>query len=66
VTEARAERSSVFVVSGEVAVTGVADGTRVRLSEGEGTDVEIATAPTSPKQWGDARIQDVLARTRLP
>ncbi len=66
VTEAREDRSSVFVVSGEVEVAAVADGTRVRLSAGQGTDVEIGGAPSPPKRWGSARIEDVLARTRLP
>lgn len=66
ITEAREDRSSVFVVSGEVEVTGAAGDASVLLSEGEGTDVEVGEAPSPPAQWGDARVQDVLARTRLP
>ena len=66
VSEAREDRSSVFVVSGSVEVTGVADGTRVLLSQDEGTDVKIGGAPTPPKRWGSARVDDVLSRTRLP
>lgn len=66
VTEAQADRSSVFVVAGVVEVTGTAEGTRVTLSEAEGTDVEVGGAPSPPKRWGSGRVEDVLARTRLP
>lgn len=66
VTEAREDRTSVFVVDGRVAVTGTAEGSSVLLSAGDGTDVEAGGAPSPPKQWGSARVEDVLARTRLP
>jgi hypothetical protein len=66
VTEVREDRSSVFVVSGVVAVTATADGSSVSLAEGEGTDVEVGRAPTPAKRWGSGRVEDVLTRTRLP
>lgn len=66
VSEAREDKSSIFVVAGSVEVTGLAEGTRVLLGQDEGTDVEIGGAPTPPKRWGSARVEDVLARTRLP
>lgn len=66
VTEAQEDRSSVFVVSGEVEVAGTADGARVLLGEGQGTDVEVGGTPSTPTQWGSSRVEDVLARTRLP
>lgn len=66
VTEAQEDRSSVFVISGEVEVTGTADGTRVLLGEGQGTDVEVGGTPSQPTQWGSSRVEDVLTRTRLP
>ena len=66
ITESREDRSSVFVVTGRVAVTGTAGGARVTLEEGQGTDVETGGAPTPPKQWGSARVEDALSRTRLP
>lgn len=66
VTEAREDRSSVFVVAGTVAVRGVADGAEVVLGEGFGTDVETGGAPSQPKKWGSSRVEQVLARTRLP
>jgi hypothetical protein len=66
VTEAREDRSAVFVVAGTVAVTGVAGGAVVVLGEGEGTDVAAGAAPTPAKRWGAARAEDALARTRLP
>jgi hypothetical protein len=66
ITQAREDRSSVFVISGEVEVAGVEGGAPVRLSEGEGTDVDVGGVPSPPAQWSNARVQDVLARTRLP
>lgn len=66
VTEAKEDRSSVFVIAGEVEVVGVAERSRVLLSEGLGTDVEAGGAPSAPKRWGSSRVEDVLARTRLP
>jgi len=66
ITEADEGHSAVFVVSGEVEVTGTATGTAVRLSAGDGTDVDLGEPPSPPVQWGDARVQGVLTRTRLP
>ena len=66
VTEAREDRSSVFVVDGAVEVTAAAGGASVLLSEGEGTDVDVGGAPSPPTEWGAARVQDVLERTRVP
>ena len=66
ITEVGEDRASVFVVSGQVAVTGTATGATVSLSEGDGTDVDVGGSPSPPTQWGAARVQDVLARTRLP
>lgn len=66
ITEVSEDRASVFVVSGQVAVTGTATGATVSLSEGEGSDVDVGSPPSPPTQWGAARVQDVLARTRLP
>jgi hypothetical protein len=66
ITEADEGHSAVFVVSGNVQVTGTATGSAVRLSEGEGTDVGLGEAPSPPVQWGDARVGDALARTQLP
>lgn len=66
VTEAREDRSSVFVVEGAVEVTAEAGGASVLLSAGEGTDVPVGGAPSGPTQWGAARVQDVLERTRVP
>lgn len=66
VIEADEDHSAIFVVTGEVEVTDTAAGRAVRLSAGDGTDVELGEAPTPPTQWGNARVEDVLARTRLP
>lgn len=66
ITESRNDRSSVFVVSGEVAVSGLVDGRSVRLRKGFGTDVDSGGSPTPAKQWGAARVEGVLARTNVP
>ncbi len=66
ITEAREDRSSVFVISGRVGVTAMATDVSVDLSEGEGSDIEVGGSPSPPTQWGAARVEDVLARTRLP
>lgn len=66
VTEAREDRSSVFVVEGAVEVTAEAGGASVLLAAGEGTDVPVGGAPSPPTQWGAARVEDVLERTRVP
>ena len=56
--------TAVFVVDGEVSVAGA--GARVRLGPGDGTDVPPGAAPGAPKQWGQARVDAVLARTARP
>jgi hypothetical protein len=66
ITEAGKDRSSVFVVSGKVSVTGVAGGARVILEPGQGTDIENGGAPSTPKKWGASRVEQVMARTRVP
>lgn len=50
----------VFVVHGSVTVTG--GGKRVRLTNGEGTDIARPGAqPTNPTRWGEERIRLALA-----
>lgn len=66
VTQADDGHTAVFVVSGEVAVTGTTAGGTVLLGAGDGTDVELGQAPSPPVQWGAARVEDVLSRTQLP
>jgi hypothetical protein len=65
-TEAKEDRTSVFVVTGRVKVAVLDGGAEVDLDEGFGTDVEVGAAPTAPKRWGVARVESVLARTRVP
>lgn len=66
ITEMTDDRASVFVIEGTVAVDGVGDGSQVVLEEGFGTDIEIGNQPSAPKEWGRSRIDQALARTRLP
>ena len=56
-------RTSVFVVSGRVAVRRVAGNTRgVSLGPGEGVDVEAGTAPLVVRRWPAPRAAALLAR----
>jgi ferric-dicitrate binding protein FerR (iron transport regulator) len=58
-----AERTSVFVVRGAVAVAAVRrPGRPVILRAGEGVDVEGPSAPLEVKRWGAPRVAALLAR----
>ena len=62
----RRDHAAVFVVDGVVEVVSKSEKTGVRVEAGFGTDVFAGKAPTPPKQWGKKRVEDVLARTRMP
>lgn len=63
VVDLTSKGTAVFVVEGLVAVRG---GEReVMLDAGLGIDVAPDTGPTTPKRWGAARVDDVLARTTI-
>ena len=66
ITEIGDDRTSVFVVEGSVAVRGTGDGAQVVLEEGFGVDVEAGQPPPPPKEWGASRVEQALARTRVP
>lgn len=55
-------KTSVFVVTGRVAVGRAAGGDSVELGPGEGVDVEAGTGPLTVRQWGAARVAALLAR----
>jgi ferric-dicitrate binding protein FerR (iron transport regulator) len=56
-----ADKTSVFVVNGRVAVGRRADDRSVTLGPGEGVDVEPGVALTV-KRWAPARVSALLAR----
>ncbi|MBK1698315.1 FecR family protein [Rhodovibrio salinarum] len=56
--------TAVFTVSGTVEVR--AQNQAVILGAGEGTDVRPGEPPGTVVRWGQARVDDVLARTTLP
>lgn len=66
IVDATRVKTGVLVVEGDVAVSSRAGAGEVTLSAGQGTDVLLGRAPTAPKAWGQARVDDVLARTRMP
>jgi hypothetical protein len=66
IVDATRIKTGVFVVDGQVAVTGRAGAGEVMLAPGQGTDVLVGGLPGAPKAWGQARIDGVLARTSLP
>jgi len=55
-------KTSVFVVTGRVAVSRQAGQPSVELGPGEGVDVEAGTAPLTVKKWGAPRVEALLAR----
>lgn len=55
-------KTSVFVVSGRVAVAREYGSPGVELGAGDGVDVEAGTAPLTVRQWGAARVAALLAR----
>lgn len=63
--EADPTSAAVFAAAGRVAVQAVGTNASVLLQPGEGTDVPADGTPTPPKEWGQARVDDFLARTRL-
>ncbi|MCK1714694.1 MULTISPECIES: FecR domain-containing protein [unclassified Bradyrhizobium] len=56
-------KTSVFVADGRVGVNRRARGRGVVLGPGEGVDVE-ASGPLTVKQWGQPRIDALMARLR--
>jgi len=66
VIEAKPDDTAVFVVDGRVQVVNRGQTGGVLLYPGFGTDVRPDSPPTTPKRWGQARVDSALARTRLP
>jgi hypothetical protein len=58
--------TAVFVVQGRVEVENSARTSAVLLDPGFGTDVPAGGLSTMPKRWGQARVDAVMARTRIP
>ncbi|KJC35275.1 membrane protein [Bradyrhizobium sp. LTSP849] len=54
-------KTSVFVANGRVGVSRRARGRAVVLGPGEGVDVD-ATGPLTVKQWGQPRVDALMAR----
>lgn len=65
VSEATQDKSSIFVVEGLVEVI-PRRAPAVPLAAGEGVDVPLGATRVEVKTWGQARVDDVLARTRVP
>lgn len=66
IVDAGRASTAVFVVDGVVAVDSRVGLGGIVLAAGQGTDVPAGEAPAAPKTWGQARVDDVLARTALP
>lgn len=60
--EVQAERTSVFVVEGTVAVVKTGYGSEVLLRAGDGVDAGPGPTPLQVKQWPAQRVKDLLAR----
>lgn len=55
-------KTSVFVVTGRVAVSREQGAPSVELGPGEGVDVEAGDAPLTVRKWGAPRVAALLAR----
>jgi ferric-dicitrate binding protein FerR (iron transport regulator) len=60
--DVQANRTSVFVVRGSVAVRRSSGANEVVLGAGDGVDVEAGTGPLVVRQWPAARVAALLAR----
>jgi hypothetical protein len=65
IVDAKPGTTGVFVASGGVLVSSRANQAQVFLQPGYGVDVGTQPAPLEARLWGQARIDDALARTRL-
>jgi ferric-dicitrate binding protein FerR (iron transport regulator) len=65
VVETDARLTTVFVSAGEVAVDELYGPGAAVLVAGQGIDVRRGEPVTGPRSWGQARIDDVLARTAV-
>ena len=65
IVETTARKTDVFVQSGAVAVSQVYGTGEVVLQPGEGVDVLRGQDLPPVKNWGQSRIDDVMARTSL-
>lgn len=64
--DAKPETTGIFVEEGGVLVSSRAGQAQVFLPAGFGADVGTRAAPLEAKLWGQARIEDARARTRIP
>ena len=65
IVETSSRQTDVFVQAGAVAVAQVYGSGEVVLQPGEGVDVLRGQPLPTVKSWGQARIDDVLARTSV-
>ena len=60
--EVTAARTSTLVLEGSVAVTNRRLKQNVLLTDGQGVDITPTDTSMVPKQWGEARLRELLAR----
>ena len=65
IVEASAEASAVYVVEGRVTVS-ASGGASIVLTPGFGSAVLAGQAPGRPTRWDEARVRDLLQRSRVP
>jgi hypothetical protein len=66
IVDVKPDATGVFVRSGGVLVSSRVNQAQVFLQPGYGVDVGTQPAPLEARPWGQARIDDALARTNLP
>jgi hypothetical protein len=66
IVDAKPDSTGVFVEEGGVLVSSRVNQAQIFLQPGFGVDVGPQPAPLEARRWGQPRIDDALARTRLP
>ncbi len=59
------EQVSVFVIEGQVQVTGYQDGVSKLVEAGFGSDTKVGLRAGNPRPWSENRVNDMLARTQI-
>jgi hypothetical protein len=66
IVDVKPDTTGVFVRTGGVLVSSRANQAQVFLQPGYGVDVGAQAVPLEVRLWGQARVNDALARTSLP
>lgn len=60
------EQVSLYVVEGQVQVTGYQDGVSRLVEAGFGSVTKVGQRAGKPRPWSETQVSDLLARTQIP